>query len=142
MRSGPINLVTAGATPELFVVDFRKRFEPLDYFGLGNVAQRRVAANAARKRSNGVKKIKTADYFHGLFVRVLGTGAVTGPYHRVHEQTTITCQERPVFAFHNTQQLPIFRARIVGDIKPEQAQVARESSKMPVCHKLRGSYDL
>ena len=71
MRSGPINLVTANATPELFVVGFRKRFEPLDYFGLGNVAQRRVAANATCKRSNGVKKIKTADYFHGLFVRVL-----------------------------------------------------------------------
>jgi hypothetical protein len=64
-------LAAAGATPELFVVNFRKRFEPLDYFGLGNLAQRRVAADAARKRSDEAKEIKTADYFHDLFVGVL-----------------------------------------------------------------------
>jgi hypothetical protein len=43
VRSCPINLAAACATPELFVVDFRKRFEPLNYFGLGNLSQRRVA---------------------------------------------------------------------------------------------------
>ena len=71
MRPGPINLAAACATPELFVVDFRKRFEPFNYFGLGNLLQRRVAAKAARKWSEGKKKIKAANYFDGLFIGVL-----------------------------------------------------------------------
>jgi hypothetical protein len=71
VRSCPINLAAACATPELFVVDFRKRFKPLNYFGLGNLSQRRVAANAPRKWGEGTKKIKTANYFDGLFISVL-----------------------------------------------------------------------
>ena len=71
VRSCPINLVAACATAELFVVDFRKRFESLNYFGLGNLSQRCVAAKATGKWGDRTKKIKTANYFHGLFVGVL-----------------------------------------------------------------------
>jgi hypothetical protein len=71
VRSGPINLAAACATPELFVVDFCKRFEPLNYFTLGNLSQRRVAAKATRKWGKRTKKIKTANYFDGLFIGVL-----------------------------------------------------------------------
>ena len=71
MRSGPINLAAPCATPELFVVEFRERLEPFNYFGLGNLLQRRVAAKAARKWSEGTKKIKAANYFDGLFIGVL-----------------------------------------------------------------------
>src|SRR6266496_2098980 len=70
VRPRPINLAAAGATPELLVVDFRKRFESLNYFGLRNLAQRRVAEEAPCKWDDGAKKIKTADYFDGLFIGV------------------------------------------------------------------------
>ena len=49
----------------------RKRLEALNYFGLGNISQQPVAPNASRKWSNGIEKIKAADYFDGLFVRIL-----------------------------------------------------------------------
>ena len=71
MRAGPINLVAGGATPELFVVDFCKRLEPLNYFGLGNLSQRSIAAKAPRIWGEGTKKIKTANYFNGLFIGIL-----------------------------------------------------------------------
>ena len=71
MRAAPIDLPATGATPELLVVDFRERFEPLNYFRLGNLSKSRVAADAAGKWSDESKQIKTADYFDGLFVGVL-----------------------------------------------------------------------
>jgi hypothetical protein len=55
----------------LFVVDFRKRFELLNYVGLGNFLERRVAAKAPRKWSEGAKKIKATNYFDGLFIGIL-----------------------------------------------------------------------
>ena len=68
MRPGPINLFAIRAALELLVVDISKRLEPLNYFGLGNISQRPVAANASRKWSDGIEKIKAAGYFDGLFV--------------------------------------------------------------------------
>lgn len=53
----------------------------------------------------------------------------------MHEQTPVPRQKRSVFAFHDTQQLPIFRVRIIDDIKAKQAQVASESSEMSICDK-------
>jgi hypothetical protein len=64
-------LAASRATPELFVVDFRKRFELLNYFRLGHNLERRIAANTSRKWSEGTKEIKTANYFDGLFVSIL-----------------------------------------------------------------------
>ena len=71
MGPRPINLPTASATPKLFVIDFRERFEVLNYVSLGNLSQRRVAAKAPREGSDGTKKIKTTDHFNGLFVNIL-----------------------------------------------------------------------
>jgi len=68
---GPIDLATSDAKPELLVVDFRKRFESLNYSGLGNLAQRRIATEAPCKWIHGVKEIKTANYFDDLFIGVL-----------------------------------------------------------------------
>ena len=84
VRSGPINLAATCAKPELLVVGFRKWFEPFNDFGLRSLLQRRVAAKAPRKRSDGTKKIKAANYFDGLFIGVLRTRAVTGSYYCVH----------------------------------------------------------
>jgi hypothetical protein len=64
-------LAAARATPELFVVNFRKWFEPLNYVRLRHRPQRRIAANTSRKWSEGTKEIKAADYFDGLFVSIL-----------------------------------------------------------------------
>ena len=71
MRPRPINLFAIRATLELLVVDISKRFEPLNYFGLGNISQQAVAANASCEWSNGIEKIKAARYFDGLFISVL-----------------------------------------------------------------------
>lgn len=71
MRPSPIDLPTTRAAPELLVINFCKRFEVLNYFGLGNLSQRRIAAKASRKWRDGFKKIKTTDYFDGLFVSAL-----------------------------------------------------------------------
>src|SRR4030095_9157428 len=85
VRSRPIDLAAAGATPELFVVNFRKRFELLNYLRLGHHLQRRMAADTSRKWRERTKEIKAVDYFDGLFVSILRTWAVAGPYYRVHE---------------------------------------------------------
>jgi len=132
VRPGPIDLTATRATPEFFVINFRKRFEPLNYFGLGNLSQGRIAAEASRKWGDGAEKIKAANYFDRLFTGVLRTRAVTGFYYRMHEQTPIACQERSIFTIHYLKQLPIFRRRIVSDIETEQAQIARECSKMSI----------
>src|SRR4026207_121109 len=71
VRSRPIDLAASRATPELVVVNFRKRFELVNYLRLGHHPQRRIAANTSRKWSEGTKEIKTADYFDGLFVSIL-----------------------------------------------------------------------
>jgi hypothetical protein len=71
VRPGPINLFATGAALELLVVDIGKRLKALNYLGLGNISQQPVAANASRKWSNGIEKIKAADYFDCLFVSVL-----------------------------------------------------------------------
>jgi hypothetical protein len=67
----PVDLTATHTTPEFFVVNFRKRFETLNYFGLGNLSQRRIAPNASCKWSEGIEKFKTADHFDGLFNGVL-----------------------------------------------------------------------
>jgi hypothetical protein len=54
----------------------------------------------------------------------------------VHEQATISCQERPIFAFHNVKQLHIIRLRIIGDIEAKQTQIAHKLSEMAICNKV------
>ena len=71
MGSRPIDLTASAAAPELFVVEFRERFESLNYFGLGNLSQPCVAAKATCERSDRTKKIKATDHFDRLFVSVL-----------------------------------------------------------------------
>jgi hypothetical protein len=71
MRSGPVNLITTGAASELLVVNFSERFEPLNYFGFGNLSQGRIAAKASCKWGDGTEKIKAPDYFDRLFFCVL-----------------------------------------------------------------------
>jgi hypothetical protein len=47
---------------------------------------------------------------------------------RVHKQTAITGQERPIFASHQIEQLPVVSVLVIGDIKAEKAEITSESS--------------
>ena len=71
MGSCPVNLSAINAAPKLVVINFRKGFEALNYAGLGNLSERCVTAEATCKRGERTEKLKTADHFDGLFVRVL-----------------------------------------------------------------------
>ena len=126
MRPGPINLSTSGATPKLLVVDFRKRFESLNYFDLGNPSQQRIAAEASCEWSDGPKELKTANDLDGLFFRVLRSRAISMSNDRVHKQATITGQKCAIFANHQIEQLPVIGLLAIGDIKAEEAKVTGE----------------
>jgi hypothetical protein len=74
MGARPVDLFAARAPAELFVIDLRKRLELLDDVGFGCIFQSRVAAKTARKRSDQVQKIKTADDLNRLFFGVWERG--------------------------------------------------------------------
>lgn len=135
MRASPVNLPAAGATAELLVMDFCKRFEFLNNVGLGHRLQRRVAAEAARKWSDKAQKVETADHLDRLFVGILGTRTISVLDDRVHEQTPITRQERAVFARHDVEQLPVISVLTVGDIKTEHAKITLEAAQMAISYK-------
>lgn len=103
MRSGPVNLAAAGATPELFVIDFGKRLKLLNYVSFADFLEWRIAAKATGERSDRTEKVKATDHLDRLFVSVLGTRAITVPDHRVHEQAPISRKQSPVFAFHYSE---------------------------------------
>jgi len=89
MRSGPVNLPASRTAPKVFVIDFRKRLELLNYFSFANFLEGRIAAEAPREWSDRPEKIKATDYLDGLFCRILGSRIVTVLHNRVHEQAAI-----------------------------------------------------
>jgi hypothetical protein len=135
VRARPVDLFAARTAPELGVVDFGKRLEFVDYVGLGCLFQRCVTSHAARERRDQFRKVKTADNLDRLFVGILGARAISVLNDPVHEQTPITRQKRSIFAGHHLEQLPVITVFRVGDIKPEQPKIARESSQMSISNK-------
>jgi len=142
MRSGPVDLAAASATPEPLVINFRERLELFNHIGFGDFLQWRIATEAPRKRSNRIEKVKATDYLDGLFIRILRTRAIAGFHDRMHEQPPVARQECPVFVFHYAEQLPILRQVIISDIEAEQAQIAREFPKVSICDKTCNTTDL
>jgi len=71
MRSGPVNLVAAGTAPELLIIDFCKRLEFLNHVGFRNLPERRIAAQAARERSDDREKRKAPEHFDCLIDGIL-----------------------------------------------------------------------
>jgi len=53
----------------------------------------------------------------------------------MHEQAPIARQQSPAFDFHYAEQLSVLGSGIVSDIETEQAQIARECSKVSVSYK-------
>jgi CRISPR/Cas system-associated protein Cas10 (large subunit of type III CRISPR-Cas system) len=72
-------LAAPRAAPELFIVNLSKRLKLLNYVSLRNFLERRIAAKTPGKWGDEAKKIEAANYFYGLFIRILGSRAVTGP---------------------------------------------------------------
>ena len=141
MRSGPVNLPAAGATPELFVIDFCKRLELFNHVGLDDFLERRIAAEATRERSDRVEEIKPTDHFDGLLVWILRTRAIAMLDNGVHQQTAIAREQSAIFTFHHAEQLSILCLAVVSDIEPEQAQIARKCPEMAICDKsLNGAH--
>jgi hypothetical protein len=85
MRSRPVNLAATRATAELIVIDFRKRLEVINDFGLGRVLQRGVTAKTARKWSDQLDEVKTAEDLHCLLVRGLGPRTISALNNRMYE---------------------------------------------------------
>ena len=71
-------MAAARAAPELFIVDLSKRLKLLNYVSLRGFLKLRIAAKAPGKWGDEAKKIEAANYFYGLFIRILGSRAVTG----------------------------------------------------------------
>src|SRR5437667_11706709 len=91
MRSSPVNLAAAGATPELLVIDFCERLELFNYLGFGDFAQRFIAPKAPRKWGNRLEEVKASNYLDGLLIGILGTRAISVLHNRMHEQAPVTC---------------------------------------------------
>ena len=100
MRSCPVNSTAAAATPKLFVVEFCKRLEFLNYVGFTDFLEWRITAKATRERSDRIEEMKPTDHLDRLIVRVLRTRAIAVPDNRVHEQMAIPREQSAIFAFH------------------------------------------
>src|SRR6266853_58548 len=135
VRPRPVDLFAARAAAELVVIDFGERFEFVDYLSLGCVLQRCVTSQAPRERRDQFRKVKTTDNLNRLFVGVLRPRPISVLNDGVHEETPITRQKRSIFADHHLEQLPVISVLAVGDIKSEQAKIAREASQMSISNK-------
>ena len=135
MRSWPVNLAAARATPELLIMDSRERLELLHHFGFLYFFEERIATQATGKWSDRGEEIKAPHYFDGLFSRVLGARIIAMLYDLVHEQPAIAREQGAIIDLHDGEQLSILRVPIVNDIETEQAQVAREFSEMAISDK-------
>ena len=142
VRPRPVDLFAVRTAAELVVIDFGERFEFADYLGLGYRFQRCVTSQAARERRDQFQKVKTADNLDRLFVGVLGPRPISVLNDGVHEETPITRQKRSIFADHHLEQLPVISVLAVGDIKSEQAKIARETSQMSISNKSYKANDL
>jgi hypothetical protein len=60
----------------------------------------------------------------------------------VHEETAIARQERSILAAHYVEQLAVISVLLIRDIKPQETQIARESSQMSISDKPRNSSSL
>src|SRR5690242_4516657 len=89
MRSRPVDLFAIGTAAELIIVNFGKRLELVEYFGLACRFQQRVTPQAAGKRFDGVGEFKTPDNLDRLFVGVLGTWIISMLHDRVHKEAPI-----------------------------------------------------
>ena len=106
----------------------RQRFKLLQHILFCNCAQLGVAVQTARKGRERAGQIETPQDFQRLLVRVLRAWKIAGFDNTVHQQPPITGQERPVFASHQVEQLPIIRLLVVGDIEAKKAQIASQFS--------------
>ena len=135
VRPRPVDLFAARTAPELVIVDFGKRLEFADYVGLGCLFQRCVTSQAARERRDQFRKVKTTDNLDRLFIGILGAGAISVLNDRVHEQTPITCQKRPILVGHDVEQFQVIGALVISDIKPEETHVPSQSSQVSISNK-------
>jgi len=103
VRPRPIDLFAVRTAAEPVVIDFGERLEFVDYVGLGCLFQRCITSQAACKRRDQFREVKTADNFDGLFIGVLGAGVISVLNDRVHEETPITRQECSIFVDHNCE---------------------------------------
>ena len=118
-------------------MDSRKRLELLNHFAFLYFFEQRIATQATRKWSDRGEEIKAPYYSDGLFRRVLGARIIAMPHDLVHEQPAIAREQGAIVDRHDGEQLSILRVPIVNDIETEQAQVARQFSKMAIRQKLR-----
>jgi hypothetical protein len=96
-------MAAAAATAEFLIVHFRKWLQRIDDVGLTHGFKSRVTSETSCEWSDKSKKIKTANDFNGLFARILRPREVTGGDDRMHEQTPIPGEKRPVFGFHKAE---------------------------------------
>src|SRR5437016_14246877 len=101
MRSGPVNLAAASATPEILVIDFGKRFEFVNHISFADFLKRRITTKTAREGSNRAEKIKTTDHLDGLFISILRTRAIAGFHNRMCKQAPGARRARPDCAVHS-----------------------------------------
>ncbi len=132
MRAPPVNLSTPGATPELVIIDSRKRLELLNHFSFLGFLQQRIAMKAAREWRSGREKLKSTDHFDGLFGGFLRTRVIAMLHNRVHQEAAVAGKQRAVFALHYFEELMIFGGIQVCDVEAEQTQIAGQFSEMAV----------
>ena len=135
MRPWPVYLFAVGAATELVVVDFGKRLKFLDDVRLGYFFQGGITRQTARERRDQFRKVKTADDLDRLFVRILGTRVISVLNDRVHEETSITRQERSIFARHHVEELPVIGVLVITDVKSEETKIACKSPQMSISNK-------
>src|SRR5207249_2214119 len=97
MGSRPVNLITARAPPEFFVIDLGKRLKLLNYITLGDLFQRCIATEATRERSYRVEQVKTADHLDCLRVGILRSWTVTMLDDRMHQEPPVPREQCAIF---------------------------------------------
>ena len=120
MRTGPIELAATGTAPELFVINFRQRLEPINDLAFLDRLEGRVTAQATGERGQRCKKFKAAQHLHRLLEGVLRTQVTAVANDGMHEKTTVPGEESAIAAPRGLKQLSIFDLWIVIHIDTEE----------------------
>lgn len=108
------------------------RFEQVQDGGFLHIAQQAVAGHAAGEGKEAVDQIETLDDLAQLLERVAGTQAVTAQDALALEQAAVAGEEDAVFADRLAGEDIIGDIVVIGSVKAEHAQVARQAAEVAV----------
>ena len=135
MRAAPVDLPAVLAAPKALIINTRQRLEVFYGVRFGDLLEQAITPQAAGEGRNGIRKLKTANDFDGLFIWVRRTWAKAISDDGMHEETAVAREQCPVLMLHELEQSLIFCGGRRHHVKSDQTKVTSQFAEMPIGHK-------